>query len=178
MSTYEIKIGNLTRQLPLVRVAPNVQIALFVSLGDTEICTAAADLLAKQLPKADILLTAETKGISIAHALSLRLNMPRYVVARKSAKPYMKVAISVEVHSISTQTPQVLYLDSADAAALKGKKVIIVDDVISTGDSLAAMEKLVSQAGGEVVAKAAILAEGAARDRKDIVYLEYIPLFN
>lgn len=177
MRTHTITIGGCTRHLPIVTVAEGVNIALFISLGDTEVCAAAARELKSRLPEADILLTAETKGISIAHALSLELGMNRYVVARKSAKPYMHVKLAEDVHTISTQTKQTLYLDEVDVAALEGKRVIIIDDVISTGESLHALESLVDRAGGKLVAKAAILAEGEAKDRTDIVYLDYLPLF-
>lgn len=177
MTHYNITIAGVERSLPIVEVAPGVKIALFISLGDCEVCEAAAEVLAKKLPKADVLLTAETKGISIAHALTQKLGLPRYVVARKSAKAYMDVRLQQEVYSISSQVPQTLYLDASDVAAMQGKKVIIIDDVISTGESLTAMEKLIEAAGGEIVAKAAILAEGDAKDREDILYVEELPLF-
>ena len=152
-------------------------IASFVILGDCELVTAAAPLLAQKLPKVDYLVTAEAKGIPLVHEVSRLLGLPYYIVARKSVKPYMAEPLVDEVVSITTQKAQTLCLDGKDALLLKGKKVAVVDDVISTGESLQAIERLVEKAGGEIVAKAAILAEGDAAKRSDIIFLEELPLF-
>lgn len=177
MNYHQLTIGNCHRQLPIIEIAPGVRIALFISLGDYEICAEAAPLLAAKLPAADIIITAETKGIAIAQELARVLQMDYFVVARKTAKPYMNSTLQVDVNTITTQKKQTLYLDDLDCKRLHGKRVIIVDDVISTGESLLALEKLVQCAGGNLVAKAAILAEGAAKERQDIIYLDYLPLY-
>lgn len=177
MSTHLIQIGSLQRELPIVEVAPGVRIALFVSLGDPEICQEAARLLAPQLPDCDVLLTAETKGIGFTQSLCEALGQTRYIVARKSAKPYMAVSLAVDVRTISTQAKQTLYLDQADQAYLSGKRVILADDVISTGESIKALEALALQAGAEVVGRCAILSEGQSNGRKDLFVLDALPLF-
>lgn len=177
MNTYTLKIGNITRELPIIALSDSLSIASFVILGDTEIVQTAAPLLAEKLPEVDVLVTAEAKGIPFVYELSKQLNMSRYIVARKSVKPYMDEPLVKTVHSITTQKEQSLCLDGADAAFIKGKRVALIDDVISTGESLRALEELVEAAGANVVAKAAILAEGDAKNREDILYLEYLPLF-
>lgn len=177
MEYYELKVGGLTRQLPIMQVSDTMRIAAFISLGDSELISRLAPLLIEKMPEVDIVLTAETKGIPIAHEVSRLLGKARYCVARKTLKPYMNVSLTDEVFSISTQKLQTLYLDQKDVALLKGKRVAIVDDVISTGESLKAMERLVDGAGGHVVAKVGILAEGEAAERKDIIFLEPLPLF-
>lgn len=175
--TYTLKIGNLTRQLPIIQLHDNLSIASFVILGDTElVCTTAKELV-KKLPEVDVLITAEAKGIPLIFELSKLLNMKKYIVARKSIKPYMDSPIVDEVESITTQKKQLLCLDKKDAEFIKGKRVAIIDDVISTGESIKAIERLVKSAGGIVTAKAAILAEGDAAIRDDIIFLEYLPLF-
>ena len=151
--------------------------ASFVILGDCELVTAAAPLLAQKLPKVDYLVTAEAKGIPLVHEVSRLLGLPYYIVARKSVKPYMAEPLVDEVVSITTQKAQTLCLDGKDALAVKGRRVAIVDDVISTGESLSAIERLLEKAGAEIVAKAAILAEGEAAGRGDIIFLEELPLF-
>ena len=148
-----------------------------VILGDCELVTAAAPLLAQKLPKVDYLVTAEAKGIPLVHEVSRLLGLPYYIVARKSVKPYMAEPLVDEVVSITTQKAQTLCLDGKDALAVKGRRVAIVDDVISTGESLSAIERLLEKAGAEIVAKAAILAEGEAAGRGDIIFLEELPLF-
>lgn len=175
--TYTLEVAGLTRQLPIVRIADDLSIASFVILGDTEMVTAAAPLLVEKLPEVDALITAEAKGIPLIFEISRLLGMKKYYVARKSIKPYMKDPLVNEVVSITTQKKQVLCLDGADAKELKGKRVAIIDDVISTGKSLQAVEDLVNLAGGHVVARAAILAEGSAAERDDILYLQTLPLF-
>jgi adenine phosphoribosyltransferase len=157
---YTIDICGVTRDLPLFEVAPGVRIAIFNMLGDTEVVEAIADELANRLPQdVDALMTAEVKSIPLAHALAVRMRMP-YVVARKTRKPYMVGAMSVEVLSITTGAPQLLWLDGKDLGLVQGKRIVLVDDVISTGSTLAGMRKLVGEAGGEVVAEAAALTEG------------------
>ncbi|MBC8536996.1 phosphoribosyltransferase family protein [Feifania hominis] len=177
MSYYDITVAGVTRSLPIIQIAPNLAIASFVILGDCELVTAAAPEIAKRLPEVDYLVTAEAKGIPLANELSRLLGLPYYIVARKSIKPYMKTPLTDEVDSITTQKTQTLCLDGKDALVIKGKRIAIVDDVISTGESLSAIERLVEKAGAEVVAKAAILAEGDAAKRTDIIYLEELPLF-
>ena len=185
---YELNVAGVTRQLPIIPISPELAIASFVILGDCELVTAAAPLLAQKLPKVDYLVTAEAKGIPLVHEVSRLLGLPYYIVARKSVKPYMAEPLVDEVVSITTQKAQTLCLDGKDALLLKGKKVAvvddvkgrrvaIVDDVISTGESLSAIERLLEKAGAEIVAKAAILAEGEAAGRGDIIFLEELPLF-
>lgn len=174
--TYTLEICGLTRELPLVEVAPGLTIASFVILGDTELVTTVAPELAKKLPEVDTIVCAEAKGIPLVHEVSRLLGM-NYIVARKSVKPYMQEPLVDEVRSITTQDLQVLCLEGHDAAKLRGKRVAIIDDVISTGASIEALERLVTKAGGEVAARAAILAEGDAAQRDDIIFLEELPLF-
>ena len=176
-STYELTVAGVTRQLPIIRIAPDLAIASFVILGDCELVSAAAPLLAAKRPPVDYLITAEAKGIPLAHELSRLLGLPYYIVARKSIKPYMKSPLTDKVNSITTQNTQDLCLDGKDALAIRGKQVALVDDVISTGESLSAVERLVERAGGIVAARAAILAEGDAAKRDDILFLEELPLF-
>lgn len=178
MSYYELTVAGLTRQLPIMKIADNLAIASFVILGDCEIVTATAPEIMKKLPdQIDYLVTAEAKGIPLAQELSRLLGLPYYIVARKSVKPYMATPLTDEVVSITTQKAQTLCLDGKDALAIKGKRVALIDDVISTGESLAAIERLVEKAGAQIVAKAAILAEGDAAKRDDIIFLEELPLF-
>jgi len=177
LKKYSLKVAGLTRELPIVQISPTLSIASFVILGDTELVLAAAPLLVDKLPETDVLITAEAKGIPLVFEMSRLLNMKRYVVARKSVKPYMDSPLVDEVFSITTQKKQVLCLDENDAEAIRGKRVAIIDDVISTGESVQAVERLVVKAGGTIVAKAAILAEGDAAKRKDIIFLEELPLF-
>jgi adenine phosphoribosyltransferase len=177
MNTYTLHIGGLTRVLPIVQISDELSIASFVILGDTELVSTAAPLVAAKLPEVDVLVTAEAKGIPFVYELSKQLGMSRYVVARKSVKPYMEAPVIDKVVSITTQKEQLLVLDKSDADFLKGKRVALVDDVISTGESLRALEQLVVRAGGIIRAKAAILAEGDAASREDITFLEALPLF-
>ena len=152
-------------------------IASFVLLGDSQLVLKAAAELLPRLPEVDYLITAEAKGIPLVQELSRLLKMDRYFVARKSIKPYMVHPFVTEVYSITTQKKQILCLDEVEAKLIAGKRVLIVDDVISTGESLKAMETLVKKAGGVVAGKAAILAEGDAAKRDDILFLEKLPLF-
>lgn len=174
---YTLKVAGVTRELPIVQISENLCIASFVILGDTELVLSAAPEIVKRLPEVDILITAEAKGIPLVFEISRLLNMKRYVVARKSVKPYMNSPLVDEVVSITTQKKQILCLDEKDVELIKGKRVAIIDDVISTGESVQAVERLVEKAGGIVVARAAILAEGDAAKRDDIIFLEELPLF-
>lgn len=175
--TYTLRVAGLTRELPIMEVAPGLSIASFVILGDCEIVVKSAPLLVKKLPPIDVLVTAEAKGIPLVHEIARLLGHARYIVARKSVKPYMDEPLIDEVESITTQQKQSLCLDGHDARALRGKRVAIIDDVISTGESIGAVERLIERAGGQVVARAAILAEGDAAQREDILFLEELPLF-
>ena len=175
---YRINVAGLERDLPLCPIAENLYIGAFVLFGDVELTERCAEELYKKAPEHDCLLTAESKGIPLIHAMCRISGKNRYVLARKSVKLYMKDVVKCETQSITTAARQTLYLDGDDAAFLKGKKVLIVDDVISTGGSLLSMENLVQQAGGEVVGKMAILAEGDATTREDIIYLQKLPLFD
>ncbi len=177
IKTYEINIAGLVRELPVVQVADNLAIASFVLLGDAQLCIKAAEVLKDRLPECDYLITAEAKGIPLVQELARIMNMDRYFVARKSIKPYMTNPFVTEVYSITTQKKQILCLDESESKMIKGKRIVIVDDVISTGESLKAMENLVKRAGGNIVAEAAVLAEGDAAKRNDIVFLESIPVF-
>ena len=168
---YTMNVAGLKRDLPLCRVNDELYIGAFVIFGDVELTVACAREL-------DILITAESKGIPLVYEMARQHGENRYLIARKAAKLYMKNVFSTEVTSITTENRQMLCIDQDDADFMRGKRVLIVDDVISTGESLKAVEKLVKQAGGNVVGKMAILAEGAAQDRPDILYLEKLPLFN
>lgn len=174
---YTLKVAGLTRELPIIPISEDLAIASFVLLGDQEMTTAAAKALDERLPDVEGLMTAEAKGIPLVNELARIRGFSRYVVARKSVKLYMREPLVAEVHSITTGNPQKLFLDRTDARRISGKKIALVDDVISTGESLSAMEELAKLGGAEVVAKAAILAEGEARNREDILFLEELPLF-
>ena len=177
MKTYTLHVAGLTRELPIIKLSYDLSTASFVILGDTEIVKKTAPMIAKKLPEVDFVVTAEAKGIPLAYEISKILNLNEYIVARKSIKAYMEEPIEVEVNSITTTNSQKLYLNNQDANKIKGKRVALIDDVISTGQSLKALERLVEKAGANVVAKAAILAEGDAKDRKDIIFLEALPTF-
>lgn len=173
-----MKIAGLERNLPICPINEHISIAAFVLFGDVEMTVAAAGELLKVAPEHDIIITAEAKGIPLIHEMAKQNGESTYIVARKIAKLYMKDVFTVELHSITTARKQTLCIDSTEAAMMKGKNVLIVDDVISTGESLRAVEKLVKKAGGNIVGKMAVLAEGDARLREDIIYLEYLPLLN
>jgi adenine phosphoribosyltransferase len=175
---YTLKVAGLTRDLPLCPIGENLNIAAFVLFGDVELTECCAKALYEKAPAHDVMITAESKGIPLIHAMCRESGNNRYVLARKSVKLYMKDVVECEVQSITTSARQTLYVDGADAEYMKGKRVLIVDDVISTGESLRALEELVLQAGGEIVGRMAILAEGDAIDRKDITYLAPLPLFD
>ena len=175
---YRIKVAGLERDLPICPINDDLYIAGFVIFGDCELtCACARDLL-KAAPEHDVIITAESKGIPLAHEMARQEGVNKYLLARKAPKLYMKDIFTVEVDSITTDHKQTLCIDGKDAEAMRGKRVLIVDDVISTGESLRALEKLVEAAGGNIVGRMAILAEGDAQERKDIIFLEKLPLFN
>ena len=175
---YRMNVAGLERDLPICKVTDNLYIAGFVIFGDQELTVACArDLLAKA-PEYDYIITAEAKGIPLAHEMARQAGAAKYFLARKAPKLYMTGVFEVTVNSITTAKEQKLYLDVADAELMKGKKILIVDDVISTGESLLALEKLVEKAGGIIAGRMAVLAEGDAQDRADMIYLEKLPLFN
>ena len=175
---YTMTIAGLERHLPICPVTDKLYIAGFVIFGDPELTVACARDLLKIAPEYDYIITAEAKGIPLAHEMARQAGDAKYILARKGAKLYMRDIFEVTVNSITTAKEQHLYLDGADAELIKGKKILIVDDVISTGESLAALEALVEKAGGKVCGRMAILAEGDAQDREDLIYLEKLPLFN
>lgn len=177
METYKMKIAGLERELEKFAVSENLDIAAFILFGDTEITVAAAEELLKKVPEFDLILTPEAKSIPLAYEMSRQSGKP-YKVARKGVKVYMgSEPLKVEVRSITTQKVQQLYLGQNDVEAIKGKKILLVDDVISTGESLIALRKLCAEAGGIEAASCAVLAEGDAAERDDIVFLEKLPLF-
>ncbi len=175
---YTMNVAGLQRNLPICKVTDDLYIAGFVIFGDQELTVAAARELLKLAPEYDYIITAEAKGIPLAHEMSRQAGDAKYILARKGPKLYMRDIFEVSVHSITTAKEQKLYLDGADAELMKGKKILLVDDVISTGESLHALEALVEKAGGTVCGKMAILAEGDAQDREDLIYLEKLPLFH
>ena len=175
---YRMNVAGLDRDLPVCPVTDDLYIAGFVIFGDQELTVACARELLKRAPEYDYIITAEAKGIPLAHEMARQAGDAKYILARKAPKLYMKEVFSSTVKSITTAKEQTLYLDGADAALMKGKKILVVDDVISTGESLKALEVLVEKAGGIICGRMAILAEGDAQDREDLVYLEKLPLFN
>ncbi|MBS5671016.1 MAG: phosphoribosyltransferase family protein [Oscillospiraceae bacterium] len=175
---YHMTIAGLERDLPVCKVSDSLFIGAFVIFGDQELTVAAAGELLKKAPAYDYLITAEAKGIPLVHEMARQNGDKKYMLARKGPKLYMTGVFDVAVHSITTAKEQHLYLDTADAALMAGKRILIVDDVISTGESLAALEALVKKAGGNIVGRMAILAEGDAQNREDILYLEKLPLFH
>ena len=174
---YRMNVAGLDRDLPICPLNENLSIAGFVIFGDQELTVACARELLKRAPAYDYIITAEAKGIPLAHEMARQAGDAKYILARKGPNLYMRDIFSVTVHSITTAKEQKLYLDGADAALMKGKKILIVDDVISTGESLKALEALVEKAGGEICGRMAILAEGDAQERPDLIYLEKLPLF-
>ena len=172
MDYFDFEIMGLKRKLPYVKIGENLALASFVVLSDTELIQTVAPELLKRLPEVDVLMTAEAKGICLTYELSRLMGMKDFVVARKSRKPYMQNVVSHTVHSVTTQKEQTLWLDGCDAEKLRGKRVALIDDVIATGESIEAIEKLAVSAGGIVVARAAILAELQSVKRTDIIYLK------
>ncbi len=178
MKAYKMTIAGLERHLPICPVNDEISIGAFVIFGDPELTTAAAKELLAKAPEYDYLITAEAKGIPLVHEMARLAGNQKYFLARKGPKLYMTGVLEVTVHSITTEKVQKLYLDKADAELMRGKRILVVDDVISTGESLYALEHLVKDAGGIVCGRMAILAEGDAVARKDLIYLEKLPLFN
>ena len=175
---YPMEVAGVKRELPICRVNDALYIAGFVVFGDQELTVACARALLEKAPEYDYLITAEAKGIPLAHEMARQSGAQKYFLARKAPKLYMTGVFSSTVKSITTEKEQTLYLDTADAELMKGKKILIVDDVISTGESLTALEVLVEKAGGIIAGRMAVLAEGDAQDRADIIYLEKLPLFH
>lgn len=175
---YRMSIAGVERDLPICKVTEDLYIGAFVILGDVELTEKCAGALLKKAPEYDYLITAEAKGIPLIHEMARQSGQNKYMLARKGTKLYMQDILDVSVNSITTAREKHLYLDGNDAALMKGKKILIVDDVISTGESLSALEKLVEASGGIICGRMAILAEGDAQDREDLIYLEKLPLFN
>ena len=175
---YKMNIAGVDRALPLCPISDTLMIGAFVIFGDPELTTACAQALLDRAPEYDYLISAEAKGIPLVHEMARLAGNQKYFLARKAPKLYMTGVFEAAVRSITTAKEQKLYLDTADAELMKGKRILIIDDVISTGESLAAIEHLVNLAGGEIVGKMTILAEGDAQEREDIIYLEKLPLFN
>ncbi|MBR2716743.1 MAG: adenine phosphoribosyltransferase [Oscillospiraceae bacterium] len=176
MSVYPIDIAGMKRELPIFPISDSLSIGAFVMFGDVELTVHCASELLKLAPECDYLIAPEAKAIPLVYEMSRQSGIP-YLLARKKAKAYMSGVFRVDVQSITTQGVQTLVIDKADAERMKGRRIVIVDDVISTGESLRAMETLVSEAGGNIVARMAVLAEGDAADRKDITVLAPLPLF-
>ena len=168
MNTYKLEVAGLTRELPICPLNDKIDIAAFIMFSDVELTVATSEALLKKVPEFDVILTAESKGIPLGYEMA-RQSGKKYIVARKSVKLYM-------TNPITTAAVQTLYLSEEDAAELKGKRVLIADDVISTGESLNSLVALVEKVGGNLVGKAAVLAEGEAADRDDIIFLEKLPL--
>ena len=175
---YHMTVAGLERDLPICPLNENLSIAGFVIFGDQELTVACARELLKRAPEYDYIITAEEKGIPLDHEMARQAGDKKYILARKGPKLYMRDIFSVTVNSITTAKEQKLYLDGADAALMKGKRILVVDDVISTGESLRALEALVEKAGGIICGRMAILAEGDAQEREDLIYLEKLPLFH
>ena len=175
---HRMNIAGLDRDLPICKVTDDLYIAGFVIFGDQELTVSCAKALLEKAPEYDYIITAEAKGIPLAHEMARQSGAKKYFLARKAPKLYMTGVFEVAVNSITTAKEQRLYLDTADAELMKGKRILLVDDVISTGESLRALEVLVEKAGGEIAGRMAILAEGDAQERPDLIYLEKLPLFN
>jgi len=176
--TYNMTIAGVNRDLPVCKLNDDLAIGAFVIFGDIELtCACAAELL-KKAPDFDYMVAPEAKAIPLIHEMARQSGRNTYFLVRKAPKAYMNGVFETEVNSITTKGTQKLYMDGADAAKMNGKRIIIIDDVISTGESLRAVEELVKKAGGNIVGRMAILAEGDAKGRDDIIYLEPLPLFN
>jgi len=180
MHTYRMDIAGLKRELPICKVTDDLYIGAFICFGDAELTVACARELLKLVPadSYDYIFTAEAKSIPLIHEMARQSGASKYFIARKGPKAYMPDPISVKDESITTAGVQTLYLGRDDADLIRGKRILLMDDVISTGGSLRAMEELVRLAGGVVVDRVAVLAEGDAQDRKDIKFLAPLPLFN
>lgn len=175
---YTLSVAGLKRELPLCKVNDSLYIGAFVMFGDVELTIACASELLKKAPEFDIMITAESKGIPLLYEMARQIKADNYILARKGPKLYMQDIVYTKVNSITTVNQQMLCISGEDAEAMKGKRVLIVDDVISTGESLEALVQLVTEAGGNIVGKMAVLAEGDAIKREDIIYLAPLPLFN
>ena len=175
---YTLNVAGLQRKLPLCRVTDELYIGAFIVFGDPELTTACAEHMLKKAPEYDYVITAEAKGIPLAHEMARLDGNRKYFVARKKPKLYMTGVFETTVKSITTEGEQKLYLDVADAELMRGKKILIVDDVVTTGESIAAVEKLVNEAGGIVCGRMCVLAEGGAADRDDLIFLGKLPVFN
>jgi len=175
---YNLKVAGLERKLTLSPISDTLYIAGFIMFGDVELTEKCAQALYRRAPEHDVIITAESKGIPLAYEMCRISGKNRYVLARKSVKLYMNNVVKCETQSITTKAKQTLYIDGDDAEFMKGKRVLIVDDVISTGGSLLSLENLVKCAGGNIVGKMTVLAEGEAAERDDIIYLEKLPLFD
>ncbi|MGC2873424.1 phosphoribosyltransferase family protein [Ihubacter sp. mB4P-1] len=175
---YEMTIAGCKRQLPLCKINDDLYIGAFIMFSDVEITRACAAQLLAKAPEFDVIITAESKGIPLAYEMTRQANINDYIVARKGAKLYMQNVVTTQVDSITTDHIQTLCLGQTEIDKMKGKRILIVDDVISTGESLLSLETLVNQVGGNIVGKMAVLAEGEAADRDDIIFLEKLPLFN
>lgn len=169
---FDFELCGIKRKLPFVKIKEDMALASFCIVSDTELVQAVAPKLVERLPEVDVILTAEAKGIILAYEMSRLMGMKDFVVARKSNKPYMQNVLEANVFSITTQKKQTLYMDGCDIEKVRGKRVAIIDDVIATGESLAALEKLAELAGANVVAKAAVLAELESVYRDDIIFLK------
>ena len=176
--TYEMDIAGLKRELPVCKVTDDLYIAAFVIFGDVELTVHSAEKLLERAPEYDYLIAPEAKAIPLVYEMARQSGANKYFVARKKAKAYMQGVFSVDVKSITTDAVQTLILDQTDAELIRGKRMLIIDDVISTGESLYAVEQLVEKCGGIVAGRMAVLAEGAAADRSDIICLAPLPLFN
>ena len=174
--TYKLKVAGLERELTKFPVSDKLDIAAFILFGDVELTEKCAEALIEKCPEFDYIVTPEAKSIPLAYEMS-KQSGKKYIVIRKGVKVYMDNPVKVQVNSITTQNDQYLYLGHEDGDLLKGKRVIVVDDVISTGESLDAAQRIVKEFDGNIVASCAVLAEGDAADRDDIVYLEKLPLF-
>ena len=174
---YPMTVAGVRRELPICKVTDTLYIAGFVIFGDQELTVACARELLAKAPEYDYIITAEAKGIPLAHEMARQSGAAKYFLARKAPKLYMTGVFESSVKSITTAKEQTLYLDTADAELMKGKRILIVDDVISTGESLLALERLVEKAGGIIAGRMAVLAEGDAQNREDLIYLEKLPLF-
>jgi adenine phosphoribosyltransferase len=174
---HRVQIGSLVRELPIFQVAPGVKIALFNMLGDTEVVEAAADRLTARMTSAiDVLVAPEVKAVPLGHALAVRTGLP-YAVVRKIRKPYMVNCLEAQVVSITTGAPQTLYLDGKDRHLVEGKRVALIDDVISTGSTLRALRLLMAEAQAQIVAEMAVFTEGDAQEWPHVVALGHLPIF-
>lgn len=175
---HEMTIAGLKRQLPLCKINDDLYIGAFILFSDVDMTVAAAKELLAKAPEFDVLVTAEAKGITLCYEMARQAHTNDFVIARKGPKLYMNNVLTTEVDSITTDHIQTLCVGDKEVEMMKGKRVLIVDDVISTGESLRSIENLVNRAGGNIVGKMAVLAEGDAADRDDIIFLEKLPLFN